>query len=539
MATDAVENGAAPAEPRSSSASPAAGSNGSSKRTLEDPVMRSMARKLITNFLTTRTQLMQKMMDPHRDVDAECGHAEEIADTDYQRMFERDAVTNRVVKAFPTECWQVQYEIYDDEDVGVETEFEKAVKGLPRQLAGRSKFKPRCGGSVNEYLKRADIVSGIGRYGILLLGLNDKKPLRNEALPANGMKLTFLRAFSEFNATVAEWDESLASPRFGQPVSYDLNLHDPRKKLQPGDTQKFERVHWSRVIHVADNVTECEWAGEPRAKPVFNNLQDLKKLYGGSGEMYWRGAFPGLSMQSHPTLGDEADLDSEELKEQIELYMMGLQRYLATVGMDVKSLAPQVVDPTPQIMAQIQAICIQLGMPLRIFMGSERGQLASLQDDSNWRDRVKERHYMYLSPRVVAPFYDQLIYLNVLPAPQNDEYNIWWPDIASVNKKDRAAIAFQLSQCLAQYVTAEIELAMPLLEFFVTILGMDREEAQACVKALKANKERLVPPPTATVEKAKADKVAADAKVAAAENAVGGGTNPAPSAGASTAATAA
>ena len=85
------------------------------------------------------------------------------------------------------------------------------------------------------------------------------------------------------------------------------------------------------------------------------------------------------------------------------------------------------VDPSPQIEAQIDAICVQIPIPKRIFIGSERGELASSQDKGSWNERLEARHNNYLTPRVVATFVDRLITLKVLPEPV--EYQIEWPNL--------------------------------------------------------------------------------------------------------------
>src|SRR3990167_332155 len=133
--------------------------------------------------------------------------------------------------------------------------------------------------------------------------------------------------------------------------------------------------------------------------------------------MYWRGALNGLSFETHPQLGGDVETDDDAFKDMLENYRNGLQRDIKTVGYTVKSLAPTVSDPTPFIDGQITAICIKLGMPQRIFMGSERGELASTQDDSSWNDRLKHRQEMYVTPCIIIPFIDRMIATGVLPKP--------------------------------------------------------------------------------------------------------------------------
>ena len=46
-------------------------------------------------------------------------------------------------------------------------------------------------------------------------------------------------------------------------------------------------VHASRVIHVAEDILDDEVYGIPRLEPLYNYLDDLLKVVGGSAEMFW------------------------------------------------------------------------------------------------------------------------------------------------------------------------------------------------------------------------------------------------------------
>lgn len=235
-------------------------------------------------------------------------------------------------------------------------------------------------------------------------------------------KLLFLRCFSEDLVQIVQYEADIRNPRFGQPVMYRITLNDPREQHSGiGLPMATVRVHWSRIIHLADNRNSSEIFGVPRQRPVLNRLLDLRKLYSGSAEMYWRGAFYGLSIETNPQLGGDVELDRSGIANDMEQYTSGLQRYLLLSGMTAKTLSPTVVDPTGQINTQIGAICVQLKMPIRVFQGSERGQLASAQDDSKWNGIVTARQNLYLTPRVIVPFIDRLIQCNVLPAPDEPD----------------------------------------------------------------------------------------------------------------------
>jgi len=216
-------------------------------------------------------------------------------------------------------------------------------------------------------------------------------------------------------------------------------------------------------------------------QPVYNRLVDLRKLYGGSAEMYWKGAFPGLAIETHPQLGGDVVIDSAAMKTQMEQYMNGLQRYLSLVGQSANSLAPQVVDPTSHINTQIEAICVRLGIPKRIFMGSERGELASSQDDSTWNDRLRHRQSMFITPRLIVPFVDRLITFGVLPEPKS--YYVKWPDLEALTEQEQATVAVTKTEALTKYSSGGGESIMIVLDFLTKILGMEQGEAEAVVEA--------------------------------------------------------
>jgi hypothetical protein len=249
-------------------------------------------------------------------------------------------------------------------------------------------------------------------------------------------------------------------------------------------------VHWTRVIHIADNLASSESFGVPRCRPVLNPLLDIRKVRGSSGEMYYKGAFPGLSAETHPQLGGDVSIDIDKLKDAQEQFWNGLQRTMASTGMHMNMLAPTVVDPTPQIEVQIDSICIKLSCPKRIFVGSERGELASSQDERAWKGRVTDRQNGYLTPRVIVPFVDRLIEVGVLPEP-SDGYCVEWPNIYSLSDTEKAAVGLQRTQAITTYAEHAGDSVVEPMDFFTRLLGYSEEEAQAMVdtKAETADEE--------------------------------------------------
>lgn len=459
-----------------------------------DVIGYNLAQQVIQNATSVRRNVLDLLTDPKRDIDAECGYPPEITIEDYRDMYDRFGIATRVVDLYPTESWMLGPEVFESEDMDDVTPFEQSWKDLAGQLRGQSFYEGEEGNPVWEYLQRVDQVSGIGTYGALLIGFDDvqteadlQKPV--EGLDKNGFnnspkpgsrKVLFLRAFDESLLQVVEYESDPTSRRFGMPKMYHITFNDPRDstdKTGVGLGSSTLVVHWTRVLHAADNLLSSECFGSPRQEPVFNHILDLKKLYGGSAEMYWKGAFPGLSIESHPQLGGDVIIDKAAVREELDNYQNSLQRYLVMNGLSAKTIAPQVVDPTPQIKTYLEAICITLGVPMRIFLGSERGELSSSQDSKAWNNRLMGRQNGYITPRLISPFVDRLIFAGVL-VPPTDGYKVKWTDLNNLTDEQRATIAQKRVMSMAQYVSGGVESIMSPLDFLTRELGFSQEEGQ-------------------------------------------------------------
>lgn len=436
--------------------------------------------RITDNVATMRTEFLKKLLDPRRDIDDECGYPKVVDIQSYRLLYDREGIAERVVNVYPQESWAMDPDINESEDAE-ETEFERAWKAVNDEH------------NCIHYLQRIDELSGIGHYGVLLLGLDDGEELQE---PADGLdeqgnvtgdpghQLLYLRAFDESLVNVAAYETDLTNPRFGTPTFYDITFYDPNTQesggVAAGQDTTTRRVHWSRVIHVADNRKSSEVFGVPRMRPVYNRLYDLRKLLGGSAEMFWKGAFPGYSFEVNPDL-DDVTIDKDAMRIEFDNYANGLQRYLALTGVQAKSLGVQVADPSEHVEAQLRAIAITLGVPLRVFMGSEQAQLASGQDARAWNKRLERRQTKYVDPMIIRPFIDRLIAFGILPEPV--EYFIEWPDLNSPTDQDKAEVAAKKTEAFAKYVAGGVDTLIPPLEFLTIVCGMKEDEAEAIMEA--------------------------------------------------------
>lgn len=446
----------------------------------------NMAQRAAFNSLLRRRDLIQSLLSPGRDVDGECGYPISITKENYKTMYDRTGVATRVVEIWPEECWAQTPFIYEKEEAGA-TAFEKNWDELEIE---RHLF---------HYMNRIDVLSGIGQYGLLLFGIDDgqdlEKPVEGidlrtgKASRKNKYNLLYLRTYDESVVEISDKETDPKNPRFGYPTKYTIYTED----ITYGVTHKIQKkVHWTRVLHVADNRVSSEVFGQPRMQRVYNSLLDLRKILGGSGEMFWRGGFPGIAFELGGDAGLQtvSDTTKETMQENIEDYFAGLDRALLLENVQAKQLDPQVADPSGHIDMQIKAISLALGIPYRVFMGAEQAKVASVQDKRTWNERVMKRQNKYLTPMLVRPFVDRLIAYGALPAPK--QYFVEWPDREALTEKDVVDVAAKEVDAMAKYVAGNVALIMSPKDFYTNILKKSPEEAEAFEQGIKEIEDEMM-----------------------------------------------
>lgn len=448
-------------------------------------VIGNIRQRLQVQMLQNATSLMSRGNlargrfggDVRRDLYEEAGYPEEITSEDYRRLYNRNGLAQRIVKIWPKECWKHSPSVYENEETG-ETGFEVAWNLLQKRL------------NVFAHLQKVDELSGIGRFGVLLFGFPGalSSPVltidaEGALVPRKGkpLRLLYLRVFDESSVTVDTVETDKGNPRFGKPLLYTIKLSDVEGDFKNGSFRDI-KVHWTRILHVADNCEDSITYGVPRLEPHYNRVYDAEKVCGGAGEMFYKGGFPGTSFEVNPDIDHEfTDDEKQALKDEISNWSNGLQRTLLLTGVQAKSLSPQVADPGPHMEVITDQICIKEGIPKRIFMGSERGELASTQDKETWNERVKERQENYITPNIIREFVDRLMAVGVLPFVV--EVFIDWPDLNKVSDLDKAQVAKLRTDALAAYVAGDVETVVPPKEYMTLIMEMSTEEVEQILKA--------------------------------------------------------
>ena len=421
---------------------------------------------LSINETVSRAQLAQGMglsYKGYRDIDEACGYPQDIGIEEYSYLYRRFGPAKRIVTAYPDESWRLQPIITEDEDPKVTTPFEAAWEALTKD-DNLKLFK---------YLWILDRRCGIGQYGILVLGFNDGKDLKEPIETSKGMKLVYIREYDQKQATIKETEKDASNPRFGMPTMYEVAI---------GNTTN-QQVHWSRVLHVAENAESSPVYGTPRLESVYNQILDLRKVLGGSAEMYWRGAFPGMVFKLDPEI-ELSDSQKEDFKEQIRDYVHSLTRDLRVQGMEVEQLEPNIVSPEGHLLGLFQVLSASTGIPLRILLGSERGELSSTQDHENWISRVETRQMSFVEPEILRPFIRRMMGVGVLPV--SESYNVVWPSLYDMSDIDKVEVSKGKTEALVKYGSSVgAQTILPLQYFLELILGMEPDTVDEIVNEIE------------------------------------------------------
>lgn len=425
-------------------------------------------------------QMLLSSLDPDRDLNYSLHYHDDNALTAdrYKEMYDREGIAQRVVQVYPEECWSTPPRIYETEGADL-TPFEQAWDEIEKTF------------HLLHYMERADILSGIGRFGILVFGLDDGGSLSDpvpgfdektglSSLRKKPLRLLYLRTFPESCVNIESLENDVNSPRYGFPKYYTIKFQTDVVSSMQESSNKQVRVHWTRVLHVADNREDSEVYGVPRMKSVWNRLLDIRKILGGSGEMYWQGAFPGLAFERQVGY-ENAAVDEDAMRQTVQDYMNGLQRYLNLVGVTAKSLPPQVVSPEGHLLCQIRAIALSKGVPYRVFLGTEEAKLSSSQDIKVWNRRLMKRHSSYLTPMIVRPTLDRLIAYGILPPAS---YIIDWPDLNTLSDSERAKVAKDQTEAMVKYVSGGVDTFIPPRQYLSWVLQMPPEKVDLIEKEM-------------------------------------------------------
>jgi hypothetical protein len=438
-----------------------------------------------------------------RDMYSQFGYPTIISSEMLQAMYLRNDIANRIIRAFPAATWREAPLIRDDAGDSAEPD---APSYSPFVESVDDFFSEK---HVIAAIKRADRLSSIGRFGVMLLGFKDGLPFHTP-LPKGHWPLQYMSSYADTNVTVSQWDMDKTSARYGKPVLYTLRQSNlPLEKTS--QVTVALSVHWTRCIHIAEFLDADDVYGIPRLTPIYNRLMDLEKVMGSASETFWLNSRAGLVISADK----ETDFGPEEMtamRAQSDEYEHQLRRVMAFRGMTVTQLQAEVADPGPLTEKLLDLIAGTVGMPKRILVGSERGELASDQDENNWSERILERRDTFATPQIIVPLVDRLIATGNIIEPEGDYWVEW--SKAAMSETKRAELGTKKTQMIQQYLsTPGAEFIVPVPEFRTDFLGMDPESDFAMPEEIPLPEEEPVAEDIPVEEPANDDQEVAEESV--------------------------
>jgi hypothetical protein len=364
-----------------------------------------------------------------RDLFAVGGYPTALSFNDYLSMYERDGIAGQIVDMAPETTWRTPAEVVEEDQQEEGTEFTNAWSALVKRLR------------IWQRLERADRLSRIGRYSVLLIGTagTDDKALPTPIQKVQGPEqILYFSAFHESHAKIDTWVTDPRDPRFGLPLTYKIDLSSGvdafRSRFDSGLGTVI--VHWSRVIHIAEGLLSDEVFGRPVLQRIWNDLHDLQKISTSTAEAHWQRVAGILTASIDPTT-QVSDGDIDKLEEDLKEIYHDLRRTLVAKGVTVSRVAES--EPNPEAAdLYMTRIAAGAGYPKRILFGSETGERASTEDQKTYLGSISERQKQHAEPGILRPLIDRLISIGALPRPADGTYQCVWPPLFQESEKEIA-----------------------------------------------------------------------------------------------------
>lgn len=390
----------------------------------------------LNHALSERNIALQRQMLAGGGLDAkrprswsEYGYSENLSFHDYYKVYERHGIGHGAMLQLLDKCWQdhpwiIEGDEYDDKRP--ETQWERNLKRM---------FKSR---KVMKALRKADEMRMVGHYSGIILQVADNKRWDQELGKVGERQLVRVIPAWEGQLTVSQWDEDERSARYGQPIMWQYQENAVRQNDQSGAAGRTVQIHHSRVVVMGD-VRE----GVPLFRACFNDLVNLEKILGGSGESFLKNA----SRQLHIGFDKDVDLtaiaraygvEMDELQtifDEVTRGMnMGLDQTAVTQGANVTPLVASVPDPQEHFDIALQSVSAALRIPSTIIVGKQTGERASTEDGKVFNARCQSRRANTLSDDIENFVRHLMRHGMVQPI---DEFTICWTDLTEWSTEEK------------------------------------------------------------------------------------------------------
>lgn len=339
---------------------------------------------------------------------------------DYNKLFLRGGLASRLIKIPAKHSWQSAPELI---------EADNDIKNVYDSIFNNRHLKPYS------YFERGDIISGIGEFGIIHIGVNDgeddlSKPIKEGSI-TDPEDILFFEVYDQGHIKIREYEEG-NNRRHGLPKMYQVNTWDMPNK------SKTKYIHWTRVIHLADNKTLDDVFGEPRLRDIFNLLVDLEKVRGSGAEGFYRQVMDKILFDLDKDAKPNEE-EKEKMRKDMKLLMYGLKSYMRTSGITPKTIDTDIKSNKDQFDVIINCICGTKGYARKYLLGAERGEISSAMDVYTFFNQMETRRRKYVEPEILNRFMDRLAYFGLFDKP--DKYTWKWRSLYELSPLEKAELA--------------------------------------------------------------------------------------------------
>lgn len=305
------------------------------------------------------------------------------------RLYRRGGLAHGAIKKLTGNCWKTNPWVIEGEkkdEATKETAWERELKAsLPAD------FWPK--------FEEADRRRLVARYSGLILRIADNGAF-NMPVIRRAKLVEVVPVWA--TALTPNIDTTVGSATYGRPKSWEYT-----ETFADGTQGSTVTVHTDRIVILGDYSADAIGYLEP----PYNAFINLEKVEGGSGEAFLKNA------SRQVVLGFDKEVDlrdvassygvpleglQEKLNEAGKAINTGVDTVMALQGATATTLTAQVPDPEPTYTINQQTAGSSLGIPLKIWVGSQTGERASTEDANEWNGTCQSYRNRTLSPEIFS-----------------------------------------------------------------------------------------------------------------------------------------
>ena len=235
-------------------------------------------------------------------------------------------------------------------------------------------------------------------------------------------------------------------------------------------------------MHVAEKQKENRIYGTPALLAPYNYLYNVEKIAAADPEGVWEAGLAPVFFELQKGLMP-SQIDRDSLTDEIDKLVHKFQRYASIAGLVANQLRPYNLRPQEHIYIQLMLISAtsEPSIPIRMLVGSERGELSSSQDERKWADDCEARRAEHCEPGVLRQTIDRIVAAGAIAEPIDGKYVIDWPTLRNKDPKEEAETAKLHSEAMSNYINAGLDAYIPPHIYFAK-MGYSVDEVKEIIE---------------------------------------------------------